>query len=239
MPTNKLLLADADRTLREELSGELRADGYTVICSPSERALATAVRVECPDLVILGDFENAGGTPRLVAGLRGGELCDPPYSGPVLALSRAAGELALLRCYEAGADEFIAQPASYLELRLRLRAVLARSAGQRTPRQLRVGELWIDLDNHQATWADTRLTLSPTEFALLGELAQDPARLRTKDELLREVWGYQLPAKTRTLDAHAYRLRRKLENAGASGYIVNRRGLGYRLTADRDGSEAA
>ena len=157
----------------------------------------------------------------------------------MLALSRPAGELALLRCYEAGADEFIAQPASYLELRLRLRAVLARSAGQRTPRQLRVGELWIDLDDHQARWADTRLALSPTEFALVAELAQDPARLRTKDELLREVWGYPLPAKTRTLDAHAHRLRRKLENADASGYIVNRRGLGYRLTADRDGSQTA
>src|SRR4051794_28598335 len=230
MATRKLVLADKDRTLRDELAFELKADGYAVVCCPSQRALGTAVRVECPDAVILGDFDNPGATARLIGGLGEGGLCAPPYSGPVVALPRTGGELALLRCYEAGADEFIAQPASYIELRARLRAVLARTAGERTPRQLRVGQLAIDLDNHTATWADRALVLSNTEFGLLAQLAQDPQRLRTKDELLAEVWGYQTPGKSRTVDAHACRLRRKLADAGADGLIVSRRGLGYRLT---------
>ena len=81
MHTHKLLLADGNRELRDELASELRADGYTVVCSPSERALASAVRVECPDLVILGDFDRPGATARLIAAMRSGELCEAPYSG--------------------------------------------------------------------------------------------------------------------------------------------------------------
>lgn len=237
MATHKLLLADTDRELRDQLAGELRADGYTVVCCPSERALATAVRVECPDLIILGDFDGPGATPRLIAGMRCGELCGPPYSGPILVLAAGGGELALLRCFEAGADEFLAKPASYLELRARLRAVLLRTAGDRRPRRLQIGELSIDLDNREATWAQRPLSLSPLEFSLLAQLAENPGRLRTKDELLQEVWGYLSSGRTRTVDAHAHRLRRKLKDAGASGYIVNRRGLGYRLTDDRNPTE--
>jgi DNA-binding winged helix-turn-helix (wHTH) protein len=60
----------------------------------------------------------------------------------------------------------------------------------------------------------------------------------TKRELLRDVWGYRAEAATRTLDAHACRLRRKLEQVGAAGYVVNRRGVGYRLV-DRPQSAAA
>ncbi|MCA1699204.1 MAG: response regulator transcription factor, partial [Actinobacteria bacterium] len=239
MQTHKLLLADSDRELRSELASELRADGYTVVCSPSERALASAVRVECPELVIVGDFDGPGAAARLIAAMRSGEPCEARYSGPVIALAADGRELCLLRCFEAGADEFLAKPASYLELRARLRAVLLRSAGDRRPRRLRIGELSIDLDKYEAAWAERPLALSPLEFSLLAELAQNPERLRTKDELLQEVWGYASIGRTRTVDAHAHRLRRKLEGVGASGYIVNRRGLGYRLTDDRDGSETA
>lgn len=237
MHTHKLLLADADRALRDELAVELRADGYTVVCSPSERALATAVSAECPDLVILGDFDGPGAAPRLVAGMRSGELCGAHYSGPVVVLADAGGELALLRCFDAGADDFLEKPASYLELRARLRAVLLRTSGEREPRRLQIGELAIDLDNREASWAGSPLPLSPLEFSLLAELADDPGLLRTKDELLGEVWGYLSIGRTRTVDAHACRLRSKLESAGARGYIVNRRGLGYRLTDDRGGAE--
>ena len=75
------------------------------------------------------------------------------------------------------------------------------------------------------------LGLSRLEFALLHRLAREPQRVFTKEELLREVWGYpaEVRASTRTLDAHACRLRRKLEAAGACDAVENRRGVGYRL----------
>jgi DNA-binding response OmpR family regulator len=67
------------------------------------------------------------------------------------------------------------------------------------------------------------------EYLLLIHLAADPERVFTKRELLRNIWAYPGATRTRTLDAHACRLRKKLERAGAVGYVVNRCGVGYRL----------
>ena len=74
-----------------------------------------------------------------------------------------------------------------------------------------------------------RLELTRYEYLLLTHLAIDPERVFTKLELLREIWGYRTERATRTLDAHACRLRKKLARAGAVGYVVNQRGVGYRL----------
>jgi len=74
------------------------------------------------------------------------------------------------------------------------------------------------------------VALSQKEYALLVRLAGEPRRVFTKDELLREVWGYVAPARTRTLDSHASRLRRKLRDADpATPYVENVWGVGYRL----------
>ena len=72
------------------------------------------------------------------------------------------------------------------------------------------------------------MPLAKKEFTLLRVLASDPTRVFTKEELLREVWGYRSPAKTRTLDSHASRLRRKLDPEGGH-YVINTWGIGYRL----------
>ena len=71
--------------------------------------------------------------------------------------------------------------------------------------------------------------LSAKEFALLQALAEEPTRVYGKQELLRDVWGYLSVGNTRTLDAHACRLRKKLGGTGRP-YVVNVRGVGYRLT---------
>jgi two-component system, OmpR family, response regulator len=91
--------------------------------------------------------------------------------------------------------------------------------------------LSIDSCRLEASYAGCPLELSRLEFALLHQLARGPQRVFSKDELLAQVWGYPVDARasTRTLDAHAARLRRKLALAGAQGAIENRRGIGYRL----------
>jgi DNA-binding response OmpR family regulator len=71
--------------------------------------------------------------------------------------------------------------------------------------------------------------LAKKEFTLLRVLASDPTRVFTKEELLRDVWGFRSPAKTRTLDSHASRLRRKLDPEHGR-YVINTWGIGYRLT---------
>jgi DNA-binding response OmpR family regulator len=232
MAIRSLVLADQERELRESLVRELRADGYAVTCAPSGSAVAGAIRQARPCALVLGDFDGPGANARLIERLRSGELTGEPDKTPVLVLTVDASELALLRCFEAGADDFLAKTASYVELRARLRALLWRCAGERAPRQLRVGALLVDLDELQASWAGQALPLTATEFDLLAFLASVPERVWTRPELLREVWGYKSIGKTRTVDAHAGRLRRKLAQAGAEGWIVNRRGIGYRLAEE-------
>ena len=77
--------------------------------------------------------------------------------------------------------------------------------------------------------AGRRIELSAKEFALLRALAEEPTRVFGKQELLRDVWGYRAAGRTRTLDAHACRLRRKLEGSRRP-FVLNVRGVGYKLT---------
>jgi DNA-binding response OmpR family regulator len=87
----------------------------------------------------------------------------------------------------------------------------------------------IDHARREVRCATRRVELSRMEWALLTHRAADPVRVFTERELLRDVWGYKAEPATRTLDAHAGRLRRKLEGYGAVGYVLNCRGVGYRL----------
>ncbi len=89
--------------------------------------------------------------------------------------------------------------------------------------------LTIDQVALTATFDGKPLNLTRMELALLAALVVEPARVKTKNELLRDVWGYVSIGKTRTVDAHACRLRRKLAAAGATGWVVSVRGVGYRL----------
>jgi DNA-binding response OmpR family regulator len=226
-----LLLADPDRQLRKRLAHELTADGYIVAHVPSERAIAGALLANSPDLLLLGDFGGPGAAARITATLRAGDYTgQEPDPTPVLVLTDETDTLAMMRCFEAGADDFRPKGITYLELRGRVRAILRRTAQLRRPRRVRIDGLSIDLDGRDATWRSEPLDLTGKEFALLARLASEPDRVWTKDELLRDVWGYLAAGRTRTVDAHASRLRRKLARAGARGWVLNCRGIGYRLT---------
>jgi two-component system response regulator MtrA len=101
-----------------------------------------------------------------------------------------------------------------------------------TPDVIEYGELRIDTAAHEVTVGVTRVGLRRLEYELLVHLARDPARVHTKDELLRAVWGIHTAVMTRTLDSHASRLRCKLAQAGAEGWVRVTRGVGYRLAPD-------
>ena len=146
---------------------------------------------------------------------------------PVIVLSGRGSEADRLRGLTAGADDYVVKPFHYPELEARVAAVLRRRAGRRGG-PIRVGELVVDSVTRRVTVGDREVRLANKEFALLRALASEPRRVFTKDELLRDVWGFRSQGRTRTLDSHASRLRRKLDPE-SSRFVFNCWGVGYRL----------
>jgi DNA-binding response OmpR family regulator len=146
---------------------------------------------------------------------------------PVIVLTGRGGDEDRVRGLEFGADDYVVKPYVYAELRARISAVLRRVEHRRNG-PVRVGEIVVDSGRRRAWVGGREVHLSKKEFSLLRVLATDPHRVFSKRELLGEVWGYRMPTKTRTLDSHASRLRRKLDPDGAR-YVINCWGVGYRL----------
>ena len=113
-------------------------------------------------------------------------------------------------------------------MRARIEALLRRANLRPGQGTLRVGELRIDPPSRDVTLRGRRIVLSQKEFALLRTLATEPTRVFTKEELLRNVWGFRALGSTRTLDSHACRLRQKLSRGG-DRFVLNVWGVGYRL----------
>ena len=150
----------------------------------------------------------------------------------MLVLTARTEEVDVLRGFDRGADDYLRKPFALPELIARVHALLAR--GRRVHADIRVGELLLEPAARRASWGGAELPLSGREYDLLLELARDPGAVRSKADLLREVWRMPATMRTRTVDSHASRLRRKLVAAGApSDPIVNEWGRGYRLEVAR------
>ena len=218
-----LLLADPDPARPGYLERNLSSDGFDVVeAGWSAQALDIAERSR-PDIVLTGETE-------LCARLREGEPGRRwDRNIPVIILTAAGVDpVERVRAFERGADD-VAERDLYPELVARIHAVLRRAtAGQADV--LEVGELVVDRRARQVRVHGVPVSLAAREFDLAAGLARDPHRVFTKEELLRDVWGYGGRLVTRTVDSHASRLRRKLCAAGAElPYVVNVWGRGYRL----------
>ena len=224
-----LLVAERDESTRTFLLDNLAADGFEPLGAQSEEEGRVKLRNHGPALAVVGELEAEHRPLALVRAIRSGEAgCAPTL--PVIVLSGRADQPELLRALEAGCDHFVPTPFSYVELLARVRASLRRARAGNVGQRLVVGALVVDRDQRRAHHAGHELSLSRIEFELLSHLAAAPTRVFTKSELLRDVWGFRAQGKTRTLDAHACRLRKKLAGAGAPHLIHNTRGVGYRLS---------
>jgi DNA-binding response OmpR family regulator len=227
-----VLCALGDERQRAFICDQLAADGYPVEAAHSKSELGLRARNRPPGVLLLGRLQHRHDELALLRSIRAGDAvrADVDPAVAVIVLGSEQGELAPLRAFAAGCDDYLACPPGYPELRARIEA-LARRAGQRAAGPKRHAGLSIDPRRRLASYAGRALELSRLEFALLNQLAADPTRCFTKQELLRDVWDYRSNGKTRTLDAHACRLRKRLRAAGADGFILNVRGVGYRLAS--------
>jgi DNA-binding response OmpR family regulator len=198
-----VLLTEHEPATRTLLERQLLGDGFE---------LASAG--DAPDLVLAGDDAEVerwrGQAPVIVLGSNEAPLDDR------------------VRAFRMGCDDYVARPFHYDELVERMRAVLRRSGLASAP--LVAGPVSIDRRARLVTVSGHRVDLSQKEYELLVRLASDPERVFTKAELLRDVWGFPSHSRTRTLDPHASRLRRKLRAADPSVELIdNEWGVGYRL----------
>lgn len=217
-----VLVAEPEPETREYLGRQLRDDGFDVLgAARRSEALELAERNR-PDVVLLAELD-------LCLRLRRGE---PGRSWdrnvPVIVLAPTSDPVERVRALDRGADDVIGRPFAYEELLARIRALLRRSTAS-AAEVLEAGALTIDRRTRRVSVGDTLVALSAKEFEFLAALAAEPHRVFTKDELLREVWGFRAQGRTRTLESHASRLRKKLREAGGDGFVVNVWGVGYRL----------
>lgn len=221
--TAALLLADSEPATRDYLDRQLQSDGFHVLrATYGPEALALAERTR-PDLVLCSELDLCA---RLREGAPGRTW---NRDVPVIVLGpEEADAVDRVRAFERGADDYLHRPVVYDELRARIRAVLRRTAPP-SPARVEVGELAIDRHARVVTVHGAAVHLAGKEFELLSALAAEPTRVFTKDELLRDVWGYRSFTRTRTLDSHVCRLRQKLERADGHRFVVNVWGVGYKL----------
>ena len=224
----KILVVDDEPDALEILGFKLKEAGFVpLFAKDGTRALAAA-RDERPALIVLD---------LMLPEVDGLEVCkilrrDPATASiPILMLTARAAEMDRVLGLELGADDYVTKPFSPRELVLRIKKLLARAKSAEEPAaQLRLGELEIDVPRHSVLINGTSITLTATEFKLLEILARRRGRVQTRERLLQDVWGYDNPIDSRTVDTHMRRLREKIGDSAR--HLETIRGVGYRFKAE-------
>ncbi|HST69770.1 MAG TPA: response regulator transcription factor [Solirubrobacterales bacterium] len=224
-----LVVCEDDDVTLDLLCEHLAADRFGVMPAPSASDALRLCRYNHPDLLLLDlSLPDASGLD-VLREIREADGIDSRFDPrlPVIVLTGRSGDTDKVRGLDAGADDYLTKPFRYPELRARIGAILRRRVHPQDGPS-RVGDLVVDPLRRRVTVGDRDVPLSKKEFALLRVLASDPTRVFTKEELLDAVWAYRGPSKTRTLDSHASRLRRKLDPEHGR-FVSNCWGIGYRL----------
>lgn len=218
----RILVVDDDQAISEILGIVLRAEGFEpYFCADGDKAM-DAFHKHDPDLVLLD---------LMLPGRDGIDICRAirMESGvPIVMLTARSDSQDIVTGLESGADDYIVKPIKNKELIARIRARL-RKIEAPTTKELKIGDLIIDLAGHSVKRDDQILPLTVLEFKLLATLAKRPWQVFTRELLLEEVWEYQHAADTRLVNVHVQRLRAKVEKDPERPEIVlTVRGVGYK-----------
>jgi len=220
-----ILLVEDEQALRMTLSDRLQSEGYVVDFSPDgEQGFEKATSLPF-DLIILDIM-----LPRR-SGL---DVCrDIRLAGlatPILLLTARGQIVDKVAGLKLGADDYVTKPFDTLELMARIEALLRRAPTRTGQGILHFGSIRVDIRGTQVTREGQPVYLSAREFQLLRYFAEHNGITLSRDEILREVWGYEVGTFTRTVDVHVAGLRQKLERAPKKPeLIITVPGIGYKF----------
>ncbi|MCB0882903.1 MAG: response regulator transcription factor [Thermoleophilia bacterium] len=217
---SRVLVAEDEERIARFVERGLRAAGYAVdVAGDATQALA-AVRAGAPDLMVLDlGLPDTDGLD-LLAVLRG-----EGHRMPVIVLTARDGVADKVAGFERGADDYITKPFAFEELLARVRARL-RDSGRAEAQELVHGDLRLDLRTRRAVTPDLGTAeLSAREFALLEALMRHPGAIRSREELLDRVWGFDFDPGSNVVEVYIRYLRKKV----GAGRIRTVRGSGYAM----------
>jgi DNA-binding response OmpR family regulator len=227
--SSTILLVDDEDSVQKLLTYPLERDGFQVVQARDGEQALKLFGDQPIDLVVLD---------LMLPKVDGLEVCKRLRASsdvPIIMLTARGEELDKVLGLELGADDYITKPFSIREFRSRVRALLRRAAlprngGPHEPEVIEAGELRIDPARRTVELAGEPVQLTYVEFELLRTLAAEPARVFTRELLLRALWGDSAYREPRTIDVHIRHLREKLErDAREPDYIFTVRGVGYRF----------
>jgi two-component system KDP operon response regulator KdpE len=223
--SNVILIVDDDPAIRDSLSKELRAAGYSTTTATDGAEGMSAFQSQVPDLVLTDLAMPRSDGFELIAGIRATSRV------PVIVLSVRGADPDKVRALDLGADDFVTKPFSMTELLARVRAQLRRTAPPSTT--LVFPDLTIELDRRRVVQGGREVRLTPTEFSLLEVLATNAGKPMFIEQIIARVWRSAPSTSADTVRVHMSSLRKKIEpNPSEPRYVVTEPWVGYRFIAE-------
>lgn len=219
----KVLIVDDDENICEVIKLYLESSGYsTKVCNDGKEAEDNFLEYK-PDIVLLDIM-----LPK-IDGVDVLKWIRKEFNTPVIMLTAKGETFDKVLALELGADDYIVKPFEPKELIARVKAVLRRTSMEDvSTNELTFEDLKIDMGSYTVIYKGEEIKMPPKEFELLFYLANNKNKVFTREQLLCEVWGYDYPGDSRTVDVHVKRLREKLKG-GANWQIETVWGVGYKF----------
>lgn len=228
---NSILLIEDSRDYAEMLASNLTREGFDVSIASTGVDGLKQIRARAPDLIILDLMLPTMSGFTVLQRVR-----DEGNNTPVLIMTALGMEEEKLRGFGLGADDYIVKPCGLREILARVRALLKRTSASAAAQSntFQLHDITVDFSARTVHRDADALQLRPKEFDLLAALIRHKGRVVSRDELLREVWGYSSGTESRTVETHLAALRQRLgDEPQSSRYVVTVRGAGYRLSETR------
>ncbi|NME82342.1 response regulator transcription factor [Clostridium sp. SM-530-WT-3G] len=221
--TAKVLIVDDDENISEVINMYLKSSGYNAKIATNGKEAQTVYMEYDPDLILLDVMIPVIDGIDLLKWIR------KQGEKSVIMLTAKGDTFDKVLALELGADDYIVKPFEPKELLARVKAVLRRYSIESTKSEvIKLSNLIIDSTSYKVVYRNEDIKMPPKEFELLYYLASNKNKVFTREQLLCEVWGYDYPGDSRTVDVHIKRLREKL-SSGEEWQIETVWGVGYKF----------